>query len=88
MNTLEKALIALIAIAFITGVTLIATGDGTRKPQDIIHLSTVTWGGVQASVPEPVMREMNLKPGQEIDDETAKELTERIVKYFKLEANR
>ena len=61
-------------------------GDSTRKDGDTLRLSTVKWGEVESSVPEPIMREMGLEAGQEIDDETARDLTDRIVKYFKLEA--
>lgn len=75
-------------VAIITLYSLIPAGDGTLKDGDTVHMSTVTWGGVPASVPEPIMREMGLKPGQEIDDDTAAELTQRIVKHFKLEARK
>jgi hypothetical protein len=85
LRYIELALSAAILAGVLTLLALTSEpGDATRKPQDVIPMSTVTWGGVKASVPEPIMREMGLKPGQEIDDETAK----RIVKYFRLEAKK
>lgn len=91
LRYLEPTLKAAILIASVILLALLwlpRAGDATRKSGDVLHMSTVTWGGVPASVPEPIMREMGLKPGQEIDDETAREVTERIVKYLKLEAKR
>lgn len=88
IETLEKILTHLIVIALSVFLTLKAVGDGNLKDSAYIPMSTVKWGEAEASVPEPIMREMNLKPGQEIDDDTAKTLTEKIVRYFKLEAKR
>jgi hypothetical protein len=81
----ERILLAIIAALLFILITAIALGDSSRKDGDIIKMSTVRWGEVEASVPELIMRDMGLKPGQEIDDETAKDVTERIVRQFKLE---
>ena len=76
---------ALVAIPLLFAVS---TKDSTRKDGDTLHLSTVKWGEVESSVPEPIMREMGLKAGQEIDDETAEKLTVRIIQHFNLEAKK
>ena len=81
----ERILLAIIAALLFILITAIALGDSSRKDGDTIKMSTVKWGEVEASVPELIMRDMGLKPGQEIDDETAKDVAERIVRHFKLE---
>lgn len=89
LRYIELTLSALILAAAIALLVLIPkSSDGTHKDGDAIYMSTVKWGGVEASVPELIMRDMGLKPGQEIDDETAARLTEEIVRYFNLEAKK
>lgn len=89
LRYIELTLSALILAAAIALLVLIPkSSDGTHKDGDAIYMSTVKWGGVEASVPEPIMRDMGLTPGQEIDDETAAKVTEKIVQHFKLEVKR
>ncbi len=77
-EVLEKILNYIIVISATIWLTLTAVENGALRDDAFLHMSTVRWGEVEASVPEPIMREMGLKTGQEIDDE----------RYFKLEAKR
>ncbi len=90
MPTLHRTLTFTAITAFFTMVGAIIASDGTRKAGDenLLPLSWVSWNGQRAGVPQVIMMDLGLTKGQAVTDEQAKDVTDRLIKYFKLERTR